>query len=184
MQEIKQQAVLLALLEAMREHGSWRGETHLQKCTFFLQEGLSVPLDFDFVLYKHGPFSFDLHELLGEMRAKLLVKLSPQYPYGPSLEPGPSSNTLKTGFPRTIALYSSQINFVAERIAPRSVVDLERVGTALYVTRQNPSSSPSERARLVTELKPHISDVLALSAVHEVDKLLTEAKTCRAEACV
>jgi hypothetical protein len=57
MEDNTRQVVLLSLLETMGARGSWCGETHVQKCTYFLQEALDVPLGLSFVLYKHGPFS-------------------------------------------------------------------------------------------------------------------------------
>ncbi len=53
-------AVVVELVEQLGRRNSWCGATHLQKTAYFLRELTSVPLDFDFVLYKHGPFSFDV----------------------------------------------------------------------------------------------------------------------------
>jgi hypothetical protein len=60
MNRLQRAVVLLSLLERLKERGSWCGETHLQKSAYFLQDMLSAPLGFDFILYKHGPFAFDL----------------------------------------------------------------------------------------------------------------------------
>lgn len=174
MDEMKRQALVLSLMQAMRASGSWCGETHIQKCAYFLQEGLGVPLDLEFLLYKHGPFSFDLRELIGELRGSLLVELKPQpYPYGPSLEVSDSGKRLIGFFSKTIAQYIDAIDFVASNLARRTVAELERIGTALYVGRQESGPSPEERAAQVVELKPHISPEQALTAVEEVDRLLS-----------
>ena len=60
MLDVKQTVLVLLLLDQMSKQDSWCGETHVQKCAFFLQEGLEVPLDFEFIMYKYGPFSFEL----------------------------------------------------------------------------------------------------------------------------
>jgi len=44
----------------------------------FLQDLMRVPLELEFILYKHGPFSFDLRSELTSLRADELVKLEPQ----------------------------------------------------------------------------------------------------------
>ena len=75
-------AVLTELADRLRANGSWTGETHLQKATYVLQELLMVPLNFEFVFYKHGPFSFDLREELTSMRADGFLVQVPQDPYG------------------------------------------------------------------------------------------------------
>ena len=62
-------AILLDLAAQLREHGSWTGETHVQKAAYFVQELLGVPSGFRFVLYRHGPFSFDLRASLNKLEA-------------------------------------------------------------------------------------------------------------------
>jgi hypothetical protein len=62
MERLQRASILLTLNEELRRAGSWAGETHMQKATYFLQELTRIPLEFDFVLYKHGPFSFDLRD--------------------------------------------------------------------------------------------------------------------------
>ena len=62
MNRLQRAAVLLTLLEQLQARGSWCGETHVQKSVYFLQDLLQVPLGFEFVLYKHGPYSFDLND--------------------------------------------------------------------------------------------------------------------------
>jgi hypothetical protein len=69
MKRQKRDAILLELIDKLERRGSWCGETHIQKATFFLQEMLRVPMDFGFILYKHGPFSFELRDELTAMRA-------------------------------------------------------------------------------------------------------------------
>src|ERR1700679_4231265 len=87
MNRLQRAAVLLTLLAALKQRGSWCGETHLQKSVYFLQELLGVDLGFPFVLYRHGPYSFEISDDLTALRADLLLNLKLRLPYGPSLEP-------------------------------------------------------------------------------------------------
>lgn len=87
MNRLKKDALLCELADQLRHSGSWCGETHVQKATYFLQELRRVPLEFEFVLYRHGPFSFDLRDELTAMRADGFLDLSERGPYGPSLVP-------------------------------------------------------------------------------------------------
>ena len=64
----QQRVVVIKLLDALKKNGSWCGETHIQKAVFFLKAIKKVPVDFNFILYKHGPFSFDLRDHLPLMR--------------------------------------------------------------------------------------------------------------------
>ena len=84
MGRLKRAALLTRLMEWMREHGSWCGETHLQKAAFLAQELMEVPLELEFVLYRHGPYSFDLRDELTGLRGDGLVRLEPRGAWGPS----------------------------------------------------------------------------------------------------
>jgi hypothetical protein len=178
MDTIKRFTVLLALLDAMKEQGSWCGETHVQKCVYFLQTMLGVPTGYDYVLYKHGPFSSDLREDLALMRAHSLLGVQAQpYPYGPSLMLGETAHVLKERFSKTWEEYERQHRFVAEKIGRRGVADLERLATALFVTLEIQGGADVERrANYITQLKPHISLEQARRALEEVDKLIAESR--------
>lgn len=170
MDRLQRDAILISLIEAIRERGSWCGETHVQKATYLLQEMLGTPTGFDFILYKHGPFSFDLRDELSAMRADGFVSLRVQDPrYGPSMVPEPSADVLRRRFPKTLREQEPRVKFVAERVGSGTVVDLERLATAFYVTtKMEHTTDPDALARRVNELKPHISVDQALDAVRTV----------------
>lgn len=168
-----QKAVILAeLADKMRDHGSWCGETHIQKAVYFLQELLKVPLDYRYILYKHGPFSFDLRDEITEFRVYELFQLEPrQIPYGPSLRTTRNAETLKTRFPKTLNNYSEHLDFVSQELDGKGVTDLERLATALYVSLDGKNDGTKDRAKRIHALKPHVSLDSALDAVKEFDKM-------------
>lgn len=169
--------VILSLIENLKKKGSWCGETHIQKATYFLQELFDIPMGFEFILYKHGPFSFDLSDELTAMRADMLIRLQPQpRPYGPSLVTRDGSKSIKNHFPSTLKKYDGNIQFVANKFRDRGVAELERLATALYVTQEiNPEGSSEFRAQCITELKPHVSMEEALVAVKEIDEIISKS---------
>jgi uncharacterized protein YwgA len=143
---------------------------------------MEVPLKFDFILYKHGPFSFDLRDELTSLRADGLVQLVPQGPYGPTIVPTPQAQSLQKHYARTLETYEDRIAFVAKALGSKGVADLERLATALYVTMLEKAGELAEkRATRLSELKPHISDSQALAAIQEVDKIITEAQRVYAD---
>lgn len=177
MDRLKRAALLTCLLQKLREKGSWCGETHLQKATFFLQKLMEVPLGFDFILYKHGPFSFDLRDELTSLRADGLVRLVPQWPYGPIIIATELAGELQNNYNRTLKLHEAKIAFVADKLGGKGVADLERLATALYVTGQQTTDEPTEkRAKNLSKLKPHISVEQAIAAINEVDQIIAEAQ--------
>jgi hypothetical protein len=134
-------------------------------------------MDFDFILYKHGPFSFDLRDEITALRADELVGLQPQWPYGPRIIPTERSENLQRQCPKTLAKYNDRIVFVAEKLGAKGVADLERLATAFYVTKNVGADRPSdERAEQLTRLKPHITLESANTAIEEIDGILDEAQ--------
>jgi hypothetical protein len=181
MKRLQRAALLTELVEQMHEHQSWCGETHLQKATFFLQELLGVDLGYDFIVYKHGPFSFDLRDELGGFVSDKLIRYQPQVPpYGPRITVTDEGENVQEIYPKTVARYADKIAFVAEKLDARGVIDLERLATALYVTLEAPQASDEQRASLLRQMKPHIPEPAALRAVHEVDEIRAQAEAIAA----
>lgn len=177
MKRLQKAAILTDLAERMRDHGSWCGETHIQKAVYFLQELLKVPLGYGYILYKHGPFSFDLRDEITELRVYELFRLETRpVPYGPSLKPTTNAKGLKSRFPKTLANYSKHLTFVAEALDGKGVADLERLATALFVSVTDKDVEPETRARKLHALKPHVSLDSALKAVKEFDVMRQEAE--------
>lgn len=173
MERLRRAAILLTLVEELEKFGSWCGETHIQKTAYFLQGLLGVPLGLEFILYKHGPFSFDLRDELTAMRGDFLLELRPRpAPYGPSYTLGAGSGRLKSRYASTIADYRTRITFLAEQLGGLGVADLERYATALFVTLNgDQGSTTDERAARIHNLKPHISVEQAANAVRAIDSL-------------
>ncbi|MBP3959523.1 hypothetical protein J8F10_30125 [Gemmata sp. G18] len=177
MTEIQKDAVLLSLLHALKERGSWCGETHVQKATFIFQEMLGVPLGFNFVLYKHGPYSFDLKNELTAQLADGLLAVVPRPPYGPGLHLGGNSETFLRQYPKTRAAYRPQTEFVAAQLGSKGIAELERLATAVFLTLREPDRKTSaDRAARLHELKPHIPLDAAHTAVAEADALIAAAR--------
>jgi uncharacterized protein YwgA len=172
MTPFQRQAIILSLLNRMNQHGSWCGETHLQKTVYFLESVFDVPLDLDFVLYKHGPYSFDLRGVLADLKSSFLVTLEAKDPYGAKYGVSELGERFLQKFPKTVADLSPAIDFSAREFSAHSVVVLERLATALYVQTTEPELTDAEsQANRLHELKPHVPVEDALSAVKEMSKL-------------
>ncbi len=176
MERLKRSAIVLSLIEHLRTKDNWCGETHIQKTTYFLQELLNVPLEFKFILYKHGPYSFDLSDELMAMRADMLIQLKSQQPYGPSIVPGPTSKQLKRLFPKTLLKYESKVCFIADQLANYGVADLERIATAFFIANESGISAPQQIAAKINEIKPHISTEQAADALKSKNEITAEAE--------
>ncbi len=177
MKRMARAAVISRLRDRLEEHDSWCGETHVQKAAYFLQHATDVPLGYSFILYKHGPFAFDLREDLGGFRADGLLELRPQaYPYGPRLVTTDAGKSLQDRFPKTLTRYDQQISLVAEYLGDAGVARLERLATALMLLRDKPDVSDSDAAREMHRLKPHVTEQQAKSAIADVRGFLETLK--------
>jgi len=172
---LQRYAVLLSLIEKMLSKGSWCGETHIQKTVYFLEKLVKVPLQYEFVFYKHGPFSFDLRDEITAMRADGLLDLMIKSPeYGPSIVRTETGESLQRHFPKTIRRHSKKLDSITEWVGDKGVADLERLSTALYVTLDKEGNTDIERAHLINKLKPHVPIPEAIDAVQEIDRVRKE----------
>lgn len=181
MDPLERNALLVRLVKKLGEHGSWCGATHIQKAMYFLQEMLAVPSDFFFILYKHGPYSFTLGDELAAMLARGFLDLQIRsLQYGPSFVVGRHGDVLEKRYGEKLTLLEPKLEFLASKIGDKKVVELERIATALYVTRsleENKEHLTEERrVAELTRIKPHISPSEAISAIETIDQWLTEVK--------
>jgi hypothetical protein len=174
--DLQKHAAIMALIEELRSADNWCGETHVQKTSYFINVLSNHELGFEFILYKHGPFSFDLGETLSVMASlRYLEDEVPNPRYGPRLKPNPEgSKMLRNQFGELAQKLKPQIAFVVKKLAPYGVAALERLGTALYFTCQERIDSQEDRSRKIHEVKPNITESQALDAVKTVDELLSE----------
>lgn len=176
MDRLKNSVILGYLIDQLREKGSWCGETHVQKSCYILQELLEVPLNYNFILYKHGPFSFGLRDELTALRADFLLRLEFQNPpYGPRIATTEMSGELQKLFPKTMKKYKEKVDFVTNALRDKGAAELERLSTALYITKNYYVPSVDARAERLVSLKPHVIPEKALDAVREIDRLADEA---------
>lgn len=173
MNGLVQKAILSGLAKRLGDRGSWVGETHLQKAAYLLSQLCGIDFDFDFILYKHGPFSFELRDELASMRAEGLLEgfaVSPRY--GPQLLVTERGKSLENDFDKTMQRYGESLDWIADTLGSRGVMDLERLATAMWMTRESPDDAVRPRAEALTLVKPHISMEDATESVEEIDKLL------------
>ncbi len=167
----ERRVVMCHLVSEMRDVESWAGETQIQKSVVFLQDLLNVPLGYDFVIYKHGPFSFDLRSELALMRARFQLDVEPHLRYGPSFLLGPRGNLAV----ETPTRYEDAIRFVAREISVQDTRSLERLSTAFFLQERHKSLSGIEIAHEITRLKPHIRLDQARRAVEDVNSIRQRA---------
>ena len=176
MNRLHKAVLITELLDRMRAKGSWAGAVHLQKGLYFLQEMRGVSLGYEFVVYRYGPFSFELKDELVQLRGEGILewflRSSPQY--SPGLASTPFSKELRSELPNFLAKYDDSLTFVAENIGPMKSKQLERVSTAFYFLTKG-AEGDKEVARKVCDAKPHIPPDEELEAVRHIRKIAEQA---------
>jgi uncharacterized protein YwgA len=158
------------IVEILDEMHSWCGETHIQKTAYVAKVIENVPFESKFILYKHGPYSFDMNGVLNHMRGQNILLVTPQGAYGSSyrLNEGIWSALSRATGARFDA-FDESLRFVCTQFARKKVAELERIATAVYVHLNFTSLNPQEQIRKLNELKPHIG-------IPEAQLAFTEAK--------
>jgi hypothetical protein len=170
-------ALVVELAKNLRRRGSWCGETHLQKALYILQDISKSNFGYKFVIYKHGPYSFELNNELAAMRSTNILEFQfPREGYGPSIAPTKFGERIYDVNAENIRKYAPVVEFLADWFATSDVRHLEKVATAYFVTMKNPRLSSIERAKKLNSLKPHVDIHAAEEAVRIVDAKRLEAK--------
>ena len=153
----------------------------IQKLIYYLQELMNVPMGFNFILYKHAPYSFDLNYELTGLRADGVIRLETQWEYVPYMVVTKQGQYIQDHFPKTLKKYEASIEFITAEFGNRSIEELERLTSALYVTHHKTDSGAAieDRSKKLTTLKPHIPDDLALRAMRESDRIAKVAHSYR-----
>ncbi len=172
------ESILVRLVSALRENGNWCGTVHVQKAAYLLQELCGQPLGVEFVLYKDGPFSFDLSDQLASLHAYDVLELEPSPPYGPRLRLGAG-----TAAPEGVTKeWEEAISFVATHVGSKDIKKLEGLTTALFLAKRDYAKSNNlALAERLHQLKPHIPLTAAIEFVAEMNGLRQslEARPCR-----
>ncbi|HEX6096291.1 MAG TPA: hypothetical protein VF432_08210 [Thermoanaerobaculia bacterium] len=167
--ELREAAVIATIVDRVSGAGRFCGETFLQKSAFFLKELFGVPLTPTYRLYHYGPFSFDLRDQLRSMEADDVVRIRP-HEFGATYVVGDRYSMLQRQFPKTLAEYEQQIDFVVRELSPKGVKDLEALATALYVAKVHAGASADVRAKELHTIKPHVDMDRARASVAKVDE--------------
>ena len=163
-------AILVDLVSQLRTVDNWCGETHVQKTVYFLQTAGQVDFGYSFVLYKHGPYSFDLNLDISRLLGRRMLKQEPSRPpYGPRLRATTSMSIHVAHNREAICRHSKDVARIVRFVGRRGAAELERLSTAMYVTERHGEESIEVRAKRINELKPHVSVELATEALKELD---------------
>jgi len=132
---------------------------------------------YKYIMYKHGPYSFDLKNELSGMKASNMIEYTfPREEYGPGIEVTKFGDRVFKTHQEDIEKYHRINEFVSSWLAASDVTQLEKLATAYFVTQRNPREPLMERAKRISGLKPHVDLVAAEEALKTIDEKRQEAK--------
>ena len=170
--EFRKHAFILEVIQGLKAVANWTGKTHVQKTLFLVNEATPVQVPFDFVLYKHGPYSFDVETELEQMKSYDAIAIQPISSYGVILNPSGNADVVDLLGSITQAEKDS-IQEICRFVGSKGVVDLERLATVVWVRNRDKISDSQEVANRVHTLKPHVS----LADAEAADQLVTSTLT-------
>ena len=166
--DIRKHNLLLTVIESLHQHGSWTGKTHVQKAMFLLHAAKSMKVPFGFVLYKHGPYSFDIENELAVMKTYAAITSEPALEgYGVIICPGENASWPKERAPLAPE-EESAVERVCAFVRQKNVLQLEKIATAAWIRTQEGIQDSQRVAARLHELKPHVSLDDALQADSEL----------------
>ncbi len=149
-------AIILGVIENLHKNGSWTGRTHVQKTLSLLNDRGSMQIPFEFVIYRHGPYSFDVESELAQMRSYGALEVEPNSQgYGVVLSPGPQADLA-----RKIKPLSEEDQKAIEDaccfVGAWGVAKLEQIATTSWIRKKENVSDREGVAKRLHQLKPHI----------------------------
>ena len=162
---------IIAAVAALKTAGSWTGKTHVQKTLALTSLLGEDALPFEFVLYKHGPFSFDVDHELDQMQSYNAIDVISVAQYGTTIKIEKGSS-----FPKEYGdadpIILARIQAVANFNGSRGVVDLEALATSTWIRKKEGIGSDAAVLARLKDLKPHLAEGVADRGVKDSLKFL------------
>jgi uncharacterized protein YwgA len=165
--------IIISVIRNLKENGSLCCKTHIIKTLYLLKATKRIDMPFDFILYKHGPYSFDVEDSLALMKSYGAIEEDDTKSgiYGESLKLGDNAD-----FPKKfVQLKNSELDAISEICkitGNKGVKELERLATSAWIVDDEKISNPEKIASRVHELKPHINKKQAKDAFLEIKPFL------------
>ena len=174
-------AIILSIVEQLNRLGGSSGKTHVQKSLFLVQAVHRDLIPFQYVLYKHGPYSFEVEDELEEMKSYAAIASRPVLDYGVAFAPDAMAEFVRKKAPLT-GILPRRLETVCQFVSGKCAADLERISTAAWVYGREGIEAKGPNVERIVELKPHVSRHLAEDAFDQWHcfRQLIEAEEMRA----
>jgi len=178
MDKVEKMVAIGAFVRAASRTKHRVGRTLVHKAFWLAQDLMKRDMGFGFGLWRYGPFAPPLEGELDEMEAIHLLEVVPD-PEGYGRH-----HALSEGGERLVSQFGERIKdglpvleFLAEKLAPLTVKELEALATCQYFRHRLHTEGWDAYVRDIRNVKPHLSEEDISSAVAQLDRISQEAKS-------
>jgi len=145
--------LLLHIIDKLHSKGDRNGETNIQKLAYFIIKAKLAPLDYDYVLYNYGPYSFQLKDDLTYIEESRMVCKEPDssgfgFKYIPNYEMDFVDETLKE------TRFQSKIDQLIIKFRQIPAKNLGLIATYMYIYDKNQDIDDENLINAVHNIKP------------------------------
>lgn len=171
MDKIDQKAIIALLIEKMNTGKLWASPFFLQKAVFLLQELYKIPLEFNFYIYKHAPFSNELQDTLNQMRIDDIIKVETNH-----LKPGNLiiNNNGKQILSKLKKGPENEINSVINIMNEYPTSSLDHLTSAIYICTSSIQFGKS-KSNMLRHCNPFISKKESIQVLKIAQSLIKSA---------
>jgi uncharacterized protein YwgA len=174
---IKEAAWVAQAVQSLRSRDSWTGRIHVHKLLVLLYLSKLAEPPFDFEIYRYGPYSFELDEVIRQMTSLgHLRKEFPRKGYGPRYSLSSIGNQDLEHLEKPTR---DTIDRAAEQIKGFTSKNLELTATCWWVSDKENLDSDDAIVHRVHILKPHYDEAeirQSLSRFKELKDHLCDAR--------
>ena len=139
--DIEKHAIILEVIEQLANHGSWTGKTHVIKTLYLLKSTGKIEVPLEFLLYKHGPYSFEVESEIEEMLSYSAINYSNRMQgYGRSFNAGENTEFVKKNG-QLKAEVKDIIEKVCKFVNNRDVRELEELATVAWIQKEEKANT-------------------------------------------
>jgi hypothetical protein len=173
-------ALILAVVEGLRQQGNWTGKTHVQNTLFLLDASGLLKTPFNFVFYDAGPYPLDFIPEFEQMKSYLALTFdATDSRYGVKLLPGAKAWEVKQRAPLSPEAQEA-IETICRFVGRKNVAELGPLALAVWIRTREGIQDPAAVVARLREYKSYVSMDAAEEADRQARELL-ESTRCAAQ---
>jgi len=165
-------ALILAVIEDFHANGKAVYKHQIQKVLYLLSIQGEVNVPFDFVLYRRGPYSFEVDAEIEQMLSYAAITRAASGAYGTTFIPGRNAAFVHEHARAFTPAEQHAIHRICQFAAEQTPLELDRVSAAGWLRAREQLRDDQGIASRLRSLKSHVSNDEANTAAQSLARLL------------